>query len=47
MADKNGWAAAVGGPGGKSKLGSKHSGRSTKAKKHRGHIRSSNRKSRG
>jgi hypothetical protein len=35
MADKNGWAAAVGSPGGASKLGGKHSGRGTKSKKHR------------
>lgn len=35
MADKNGWAAAVGSPGGKSRLASQHPGRSTKSKKHR------------
>ena len=35
MADKNGWAAAVGGPGGASKLGAKHGRKSTRGKKHR------------
>ena len=47
MADKTGWAAAVGGPGGKSKLRGKHAGRSTKAKKHRGRIRQTKRTARG
>ncbi len=46
MADKNGWAAAVGSPGGASKLGPKHSKRSTRGKKHqtaKGMVKSSSR----
>ena len=35
MADKNGWAAAVGSPGGASKLGAAHGKKSTRSKKHR------------
>jgi hypothetical protein len=35
MADKNGWAAAVGSPGGASKLSPAHGRKSTKGKKHR------------
>lgn len=48
MADKNGWARAVGSPGGKSRLGAKHGSGRQKTKRVRGRVRDSGkRKARG